>query len=362
MRWRRSRSERTGRTRSQRRALVRDRARQGLAILPSVLTLGNLLCGFYAIVHVGAVQWQGQAPLPESAFVVAAFAILLGMVFDMLDGRVARMTKSTSDFGAQLDSLADVVTFGVAPAVIVAMLHAVGRYDGQELTWSKMTWVFGAAYACAAATRLARFNVETASHDEDAHLVFNGLPSPAAAGVVATLVLLHDYLLRLGAESTVAAHAGLVVLNLLPFVALGAGYLMVSKFKYVHLANRYLKGRKPADYLSGMIFAGALAAMFPEVVAALCFTGFALSGPLLALRNVWRGQPAVEERAPSEEELAAEALEAEEEEDDDDVEEEDELEERLAGGEPLAGAPQPSGDGAPPEPSRAPSEGAGRTA
>lgn len=303
MRWRpglRDRSDERGerrrRTRSQRRALVRDRARKGLAILPSLLTLGNLVCGFYAIVHVGAVVWSNGQPVPGDSFVVAAYAILLAMVFDMLDGRVARMTQSTSDFGAQLDSLADVVTFGVAPGVMVAMLHAMGRYDGAAPMTSKMAWVFGAAYACAGATRLARFNVETASHDEDAHLVFKGLPSPAAAGVVATLILLQDYLAR---GSGLALEASELLLRAMPFCALAAGYLMVSKFKYVHVANRYLKGRKPADYLSGAIFAGVLAALFPEVVAAVCFVGFALSGPALALRDAWLAAPSQPPAAPT---------------------------------------------------------------
>ncbi len=300
MRWRRGlrdrSDERRRRTRSQRRALVRDRARKGLAILPSLLTLGNLVCGFYAIVHVGAVVWSNGQPVPGDSFVVAAYAILLAMVFDMLDGRVARMTQSTSDFGAQLDSLADVVTFGVAPGVMVAMLHAMGRYEGAAPMASKMAWVFGAAYACAGATRLARFNVETASHEEDAHLVFKGLPSPAAAGVIATLILLQDYLAR---GSGLALEAADLLLRVMPFCALAAGYLMVSKFKYVHVANRYLKGRKPADYLSGAIFAGVLAALFPEVVAAVCFVGFALSGPALALRDAWRGAPSQPPAAPA---------------------------------------------------------------
>lgn len=242
-----------------------------------MLTLANMICGFYAIVHVGAVIWRDGQPDPENSFQAAAVAILIAMVFDMLDGRVARMTNSTSDFGAQLDSLADAITFGVAPGVMVAMLHAMGRYGGGDPFWSKMAWVFGMAYACAAVIRLARFNVETTDHSEEAHSVFKGLPSPAAAGVVATLVLLQ-YELRETAFGT-------VLLNAMPFVALAAGYLMVSRFSYVHVANRYLKGRKPAEYLTGIVFGAVLAFLFPEITIALIFCGFALSGPAVGFRN-----------------------------------------------------------------------------
>jgi CDP-diacylglycerol--serine O-phosphatidyltransferase len=206
------------------------------------------------------------------------------------------MTNSTSDFGAQLDSLADAVTFGVAPGVMVAMLHAMGRYGPEAELWSRMAWVFGAAYACAAVVRLARFNVSTDSHDESAHLDFTGLPSPAAAGVIATLVLLHSFLLSDRADTRLAwIQPNLVelgaqrLLDVLPFIALGAGYLMVSRFKYTHVANRFLKGRKPVDYLTGAIFGAALVALFPEVCAALAFCGFALTGPALSFYRWTKG-------------------------------------------------------------------------
>lgn len=259
------------------RVPVRDRARKGLSLLPSMLTLANMVCGFYAIIHVGAVVWDKGHPQPADSFREAAIAILIAMVFDMLDGRVARMTNSTSDFGAQLDSLADAITFGVAPGVMVAMLHAMGRYGGAEPFWSKVAWVFGMVYACAAVIRLARFNVETSDHSEEAHLVFKGLPSPAAAGVVATLVLLQHRFTGLA--------VGDALLNAMPFVALVSGYLMISRFKYPHLANRFLKGRKPAEYLTAAVFGAVPAILFPEVSVAMGFCGFALSGPVLGLRD-----------------------------------------------------------------------------
>ncbi len=274
--------------RHRRRRRMRERAREGLAILPSLLTLGNMLCGFYAIVHVASVQWSAGLPSPERAFQHAAIAILLAMVFDMLDGRVARMTRTTSDFGGQLDSLADAISFGVAPAVMVAMLNSLARWDWapEAEFWAKMSWVFGAAYASGAVIRLARFNTETGSHSEEAHRYFKGLPSPAAAGVIATLVLLHYYGQSDRAERLSWIKPSLInIPYLLPFVALTVGYLMVSQFRYVHAANVLLRGRKPFEYLTAIVFGGVLFALFPEPMLAIVFCGFAVTGPLLAFQR-----------------------------------------------------------------------------
>jgi len=213
------------------------------------------------------------------------------MVFDMLDGRVARLTRTTSDFGGQLDSLCDAITFGVAPGVLTIMANAEARFPTHNF-WTKVAWVFGIAYACGAIARLARFNVEN-DHDEKSHLEFKGLPSPAAAGVVATIVLLQSYLLGTGSHTVLAPHVvdpdwiatlGMDLTFVLPFVALGLGYLMVSKFRYVHVANRFLKGRKPFYYLRIVFVAGVCLALLPEVVGALVFCIFALTGPVLSWR------------------------------------------------------------------------------
>ena len=117
---------------------------------------------------------------------LAGWLIFLAMIFDALDGHVARLAKTTSDFGAQLDSLCDVVTFGVAPAFLL-----VKMCPGFTFNHSQMVWIIAAAYACCAALRLARFNVET--DDEDDHMNFSGLPSPAAASVVGEL---RDFVLH----------------------------------------------------------------------------------------------------------------------------------------------------------------------
>ncbi len=287
----------------------RERARQGLALVPSLLTLANAVCGIAAIIKVAKIQWAADITAASPYFWAtnlkeAALLILLGMVFDMLDGRVARITKTTSDFGGELDSLSDAITFGVAPGVITIMANAEARFPGSpfwtKLAWAgasvgrsgmaKLAWVFGIAYACGAVSRLARFNVEN-SHEEKAHMEFKGLPSPAAAGVVATLVLLQSYLLGTGThvikpvESSYVLSVGNGITYILPFVALGLGYLMVSKFKYVHIANKYLKGRKPFYYLRIIFIAAVCLALLPEVFGALLFAGFALTGPINGWKN-----------------------------------------------------------------------------
>ncbi|MEZ0228523.1 MAG: phosphatidylcholine/phosphatidylserine synthase [Planctomycetota bacterium] len=273
----------------------RERARQGLAIVPSLLTLGNAVCGIAAIIKVAKIQWAADVTAASPYFWAtnlkeAALLILLGMVFDMLDGRVARLTKTTSDFGGQLDSLSDAITFGVTPGVITIMANAEARFPAHPF-WTKLAWVFGIAYAVGGISRLARFNVEN-DHDEKAHLEFKGLPSPAAAGVIATLVLLQSYLLGTGTHTFVPPvdtsyleNVGYAITYILPFVALGLGYLMVSKFKYVHVANKYLKGRKPFYYLRILLVAGVCLALLPEVFGALLFAGFALTGPILSWKN-----------------------------------------------------------------------------
>ena len=146
---------------------VRRRMRRGVYLLPSILTLGNLFCGFYALIAVYNDEYMG-----------AAVAILVALVFDHLDGGVARMTGASSDLGIQLDSLSDLVSFGVAPGLL-AYVFALKPFG----------WIGGlAAFAFAAcgAFRLARFNVQTRSLDKR---FFVGLPIPAAAAVVATFVL-----------------------------------------------------------------------------------------------------------------------------------------------------------------------------
>ena len=178
------------------------RRRRAASVLPTLLTLGNAICGFAAI-HYAA------KPIADTAFgwstlTVAGVLVFLGMFFDAIDGSVARLTRSTSDIGAQLDSLADVITFGVAPAFMT--LRLISHYYGPagDLTilgpadsaYAKILWAIAAFYMCCTALRLARFNAEVRSAKEEDHLYFKGLPSPGAGGTVASLIVLHQHLLH----------------------------------------------------------------------------------------------------------------------------------------------------------------------
>lgn len=199
-----------GGRRGKRRARRRRRKRSGGApvrtfgsVLPSLLTTGNLAAGFYAIVKSGTGD-----PL------MASYAIFVAGVFDILDGRAARMTGSESRFGAEYDSIADTVSFGVAPAVIA--FHAGGFSD---LRWAG--WVMAFIYTACASLRLARFNVTSGRFVGR----FDGLPTPAAAGMVVSTVWFHNFL--------VANDIAFSVPAMFPAICLaGVGILMVSPIPY----------------------------------------------------------------------------------------------------------------------------------
>ncbi|NPA31019.1 MAG: CDP-diacylglycerol--serine O-phosphatidyltransferase [Chloroflexi bacterium] len=225
------------------------------ALLPTLLTTGNLLCGFAAVVAAA-----------HNRFGTAAALIFLGMAFDILDGQVARWIGIATDFGIEYDSLADVITFGLAPALLTVQyaLDHFGRWG----------WVSGFLFVVGAALRLARFNIR-ATRASDTH--FQGLPTPAAAGTLAALVLLFG-------PNQAPPEAGRVLLLLLPP---GLAMLMVSTLPYRHVKH----GRRGVGLLTWLIvgFAALLALIVaaPRWVLPLLFGGYALSGPVAALRRAW---------------------------------------------------------------------------
>jgi CDP-diacylglycerol--serine O-phosphatidyltransferase len=252
-------------------AIRAEKRRARLQVLPSLFTLGNAVCGFAAIVQVASLRFSAGAIENPQNLVHAAWLILAAMVFDAFDGRIARMTKTTGDFGAELDSLCDAVSFGVAPALMVAMANATAI---TAPFFAKLAWVFGAAHACGAILRLARFNVEN-SHDEDSHMSFKGLPSPAAAGMIVSAVLLQGFL-----REDVSVRAADLISRALPFLALASGYLMVSKLRYTHIPNKYLRGRKSPRKIAIILFTILMGILAPEVLIAAAFIGFAAWGPV----------------------------------------------------------------------------------
>ena len=262
-----------------------------LAVLPALMTLGNLLCGFAAI-HYAAKPVAESTIFGWSTLTVAGCLIFLGMFLDALDGSVARLTRSTSDLGAQLDSMADMVTFGVAPAFM--MLRLVSHYYGPEHytgilgpdadnLYGRVTWTIAAAYICCTALRLARFNVETPSADLEDHRWFRGLPSPGAGGCVASLIVLHQNLLvkRFGGEFPPGYEKGSSLL--IPLVTALAALGMVSTMRYPHLINRWIAGRKDFTALVRIVIPVIMAVWWLQFALAACFVAYAVSGPAGAL-------------------------------------------------------------------------------
>jgi len=266
-----------------------------IGMLPSTLTLGNLLCGFFAlavIAHAPGGNWDRE-------FVFAAWLILFGMVFDMLDGKVARFTKQSSEFGGQLDSLCDLVSFGAAPGLIVYVL-AYRVFDFPVA----LALLLSGSYVAAAAIRLARFNVSNSS-EEEAHHLFQGLASPAAAGAIASLVILDHHLVDQHRFMGFAKHPTSVAMEVLPYVALAAAALMVSSIPYVHVTNLVLKRRKhPELILLGAVFALFLAFHF-EITLFCVFVGYLLSGPMASAKRILMGSVGVLEEEEEEEDEEA---------------------------------------------------------
>lgn len=250
---------------------TRPNRRLGIYLLPNLLTTGALFAGFYAI--IAAV---------DGNFPNSAAAIFVAMVLDGLDGRVARLTNTESDFGKEYDSLSDMVSFGLAPSIVVYQ-WGLARLAEFGWAWGKLGWLAAFFYTVAAALRLARFNTRVGVADKR---FFEGLPSPSAAGVVAAMVwLLHDLELT-----------GLAALALAFFITATAGALMVSAFHYYSFKDVNLGGKVPFAYVLLIPAIFMLISVKPSLVLFLLFAGYATVGPGLWLyrrnRNRKRGAPA----------------------------------------------------------------------
>jgi CDP-diacylglycerol--serine O-phosphatidyltransferase len=260
--------------------------------LPSLATLGNAICGFGAI-YVSAMHTDVQTPsgdslslfLGQRQFLAAAYLIFIAMFFDALDGRLARFARHTTDFGGQLDSLADVISFGAAPAFLALQLFL---HETQGI-WlpvvaTRTIWAIGALYMSCAAIRLARFNVSN-EHGEQHHFSFLGLPSPGAASVVAGFVLiqqdLSEPMYKLGVQVHPALeHVAFALIWVLPPIVLGSGLLMVSTIRYPHLVNRYLRGRKSIERLVGVLLILLLLVIVHRYTIGIGCLLYAIWGPL----------------------------------------------------------------------------------
>lgn len=230
--------------------------RRGYYILPNLFTSAGLFAGFYSIV-------QAQ----NGRFEPAAIAIFVAMVCDSMDGRVARLTHTQSEFGVQYDSLSDMVSFGVAPALVM-YVWALQRMG-------KLGWVAAFIYAVGAALRLARFNVQTAVADKR---YFTGLPSPAAAALLAGLIwVMNDVRGLPGFEE----NWGVALSWIAWFITIMAGLTMVSNIKYYSFKTLNFRKSVPFAVVIVPVLALALLSVYPALVLFVVFVAYALSGYVL---------------------------------------------------------------------------------
>jgi CDP-diacylglycerol--serine O-phosphatidyltransferase len=245
------------------------RMRKGIYILPNLFTTGNLFCGFWAIVSVF-----------QEKFEYAAYAILLAAVFDALDGKVARLSGAMSKFGVQYDSLADLISFGVAPALLAFTwaLRPYGRFG----------WLAAFLFVVCGALRLARFNVQSSSGEVK---YFKGLPIPAAATMIALTILLY---LRLIETDWVKDIVILVMIYILAF-------LMVSNIRYFSFKELDLARRKPFSLFIFLILSMIVIIMEPTIVLFGFILTYVFSGPVNMVR-AWRKRRALRKMEPVPEE------------------------------------------------------------
>ncbi len=255
-----------------------------IAVLPTLLTLGNGVCGFAAIVAASKIGRNDFAGDPGHYFWTSGSLIVLAMVFDALDGYVARLTRTASKFGGELDSLCDVISFGVAPAYL--LLHLGPLSDGYLLT-ARLVPAIAVLYMVCAILRLARFNVNSNVPDPAAHKRFQGLPSPGAAGCLASLAILRGLLpgkLTLylpDADAIALTRTVQVVVE--SWALLGAAVialLMVSAIPYPHVTKNILRGKRHFGHLMQVILAAFVVLLMPELVLVLLFWTYALGLPV----------------------------------------------------------------------------------
>ncbi len=253
-----------------------------IAVLPTLFTLANLVCGFFSIVVAARVDAPHMAAMDPTVpditnVMLSGWLIFLAMVFDALDGHVARLSRTTSDFGGQLDSLCDVVTFGVAPGILLVKMCPDFTYLHREAIW-----VIAAAYAASTALRLARFNVEHAEDSE--HLTFSGLPSPAGAASIASFAIMFYTLRQEDNPLVYAEQIDFVLQMVLPWFAIVVALLMVSRVPYPHVVNQIFRGHRSFGHIVRILFALVAVAVIRGYSVPVICCAFVLGGPV---RYVW---------------------------------------------------------------------------
>jgi CDP-diacylglycerol--serine O-phosphatidyltransferase len=235
------------------KSFKKERSRRGIYILPNIFTSLNLFCGFYAVI----ASINGK-------FAAAAVAIIIGVVFDILDGKIARATNTTSKFGIEYDSLSDLISFGLAPGVMMYLwaLKPLGRIG----------WLAAFLFLACGALRLARFNSQAGTISSD---YFVGLPIPAGAGMAATTVLFCH---RVSVAGNVNPFLVLVLLYVLSF-------LMVSTIKYNSFKKPELFRKMNFNVLVAVILIFIFIAAQPSIALFLLGVAYVISGPYITLKH-----------------------------------------------------------------------------
>jgi CDP-diacylglycerol---serine O-phosphatidyltransferase len=282
---------------------------RAVAVLPTLFTLGNLICGFFAIVVLSRIErpssdeFKPATPLqvnintsegfkktikdlsdsddPTHNLMLCGALILLAMLFDAVDGQLARITRAVSDFGAQLDSLCDLVSFGLAPAILLVKMCPQFSYWHRDAIWC-----IAAAFACCAALRLARFNVESDSDDD--HTIFAGLPTPAAAAAIGSFAIL-SYSLR--NENAVITNENFQLYDiwmqrLVPLFAVVISILMVSRLPYPHPLTQFVRGQRSFAQLIAILFSLMLILIVWNYAIPLLCVAFVCWPPVKYLWNL----------------------------------------------------------------------------
>jgi len=231
---------------------------KGIYLLPNLLTTGAMFCGFYAIV-------AGM----NAKFELAAIAVFIAMILDGLDGRVARMTHTQTEFGAEYDSLSDLISFGLAPALVMYQWALVDM-QSMGTAWGKAGWLAAFIYVACAALRLARFNTQIGKVDKR---YFIGLPSPAAAAIMVGMVWFFNDIGVQGEEVKLLAFG----------LSIFAGLLMVSNLRFYSFKDFDLKNKVPFLAILLVVLVFALTTIDPPKVLFIVFMLYSLSGPVMWL-------------------------------------------------------------------------------
>ena len=247
--------------RTRRRRKFRQKERKGIYILPNLFTSASLFGGFYAI--IAAIQGRYEA---------AATAIIISAIFDGLDGRVARLTHTTSQFGVEFDSLSDLIAFGVAPGVLAFQwaMRPFGRFG----------WLAAFLFVICGALRLARFNVQKNVQDPS---YFRGLPIPAAACFIASMILFIEDL------EGVPEDTALLIL----VMAYVLSFLMVSAIPFSSFKSFDIRNQKPFHVLVSLILVCTVIAYKPRIMLFLIMAAYVLSGPVMGLHRLYSRRHAV---------------------------------------------------------------------